>query len=138
MNESIEESTGVLLNRCCGGFTVSDEAIQLFNERSETPFGLMYDNYYNGKNLKIRTDELLLEIHNEIGSGRFSGHCSSISRKSMLSKYKEHYKINDYGGCESLIIHDDKYKLDLIYKVIDSTLSSDDKIFEIQKIQNQK
>ena len=137
MNEPIEEeSTGVLLNRCYGGFTISDEAIELFNKRSDTPFELMYD--INRGNLKMRTDELLLQILYEIGSNRFSGTCSSISQKCMLSKYKEHYQINDYDGCESLIIHYDKYKLDSIYKIIDSTLSSDDKIFEIHKIQHQK
>lgn len=86
-------SSRILINKSYGGFGISEEAIELYREKT----GKIYEDYYEYKN---RQDPILLEIFDELGE-KINTWASEI--KAVEIKKGEKYTIFDYDGYETLI-----------------------------------
>jgi hypothetical protein len=83
----------VLINKCYGGFGISDEALELYKQKVPS-----YD-YDNGYHI-TRTDPVLIEIFEEKGSEFVSGPFSDLQLQTIPT-YCE-YSIDEYDGMEGI------------------------------------
>lgn len=88
-------SSRILINKSFGGFHISDEAAELYRQKS----GKKYESF-EGFEYKNRQDPILLEIFDELG-GKINSYCSEI--KAVEIKKGEKYTIFEYDGYETLI-----------------------------------
>jgi hypothetical protein len=106
-DEMIEdEMIEVLYNYSYGRFGVSDEAIQLYSERT----GKIYDddNYYYNYDIEIRSDPVLIEIYKQLGNKFNESYCE-CNIKKIPKKFKKCYFFTDYEGIEDVHIDGTKY-----------------------------
>ncbi len=83
----------ILINRCYGGFGISDEALELYKQKVP-----LYE-YDNGYHIE-RTDSILIEIFEEKGSEFVSGPFSDIQLQIIPDNC--HYYIEEYDGKEGI------------------------------------
>jgi hypothetical protein len=126
----------VLINGCFGGFVLSDKVCDLYNQRKIKKLG--EDDELSPHCEVDRSDPILLKIFHEIGSDNFSGLCSCISIKTIPKKYQYFYSIDEYDGMESIKINHEQYVIDKFESILDSDMSNDDKILELQKNRPEK
>ena len=94
----------VLFNNCYGGFTYSDEALELYAAAEKLEYekieysSLVIDGEHFDPS---RTDETMIAILLSIGSERFSGDCSSIQVIEIEDGLE--YDISEYDGMESIM-----------------------------------
>jgi hypothetical protein len=141
-NENDVELIDVLYNGCYGGFSLSQKAADLYNERMITM------NKINGKTdyKKIgkydfysykRHDPLLVQIYNELGN-EFNTSYSKVKIITIPNKYQNHYTITEYDGLEDVEIDFHKYKVDIISEILNSSdIDNDEKINKIQYVINE-
>ena len=104
------KSYEVVINRCYGGFSLSQEAIVLGIELAEAR-GCENENwvwdaeYKYGKFTGPRHDPILVEVVKRLGE-RASGSCAKLVVETI---YTSVYKINDYDGMESVKYGDDSW-----------------------------
>jgi hypothetical protein len=136
---------GVLYNNSYGGFSVSNKAKQIYNERmseenpeykSRTTNGV-YDDFYDTSR---RHDPLLVNIYHELGQEFNGAKHTKIKIKTIPKKYENAYIIHEYDGLESVSVDNYKYKLDAIQNIIHNIDMNDNdvKINEINKILSEK
>lgn len=137
---SNELKFGILYNSCYGGFNLSKEFFRRYKElnlenkknndnkkddqneiKNETENNKDHDNddYQNSyyySNYQSRTDPLAIQIWTELGSETASGHCSNIKCGWLPIKYKNHFKIDEYDGSESVYPDKQGYVKSLISK----------------------
>ena len=112
-NSSNSETIEILYNDCYGGFSLSDEAVKLYQMYT----GKTIDKYTNDVN--TRMDPILIRIYYEI-LNRINGSCANICTHSIKRKYMKHIHIHEYDGMESVEINMEQYKLDKIKEVINN------------------
>ena len=97
----------VLINDCYGGFGISLEAEQLYLQKKGTSYELLEEKYgrgkylINGEELYIdlsRTDEVLIEVFEELGSQKASGTHAELSISEIPDGCE--YDIHEYDGSE--------------------------------------
>jgi hypothetical protein len=97
----------VLVNDCYGGFGISLEAELLYLKKKEISYELLEENFGKGKYLingeenylhLSRTDEVLIEVVEEIGSERASGIHAELSIAEIPDGAD--YSIHEYDGTE--------------------------------------
>lgn len=97
----------VLINDCYGGFGISLEAELLYLQKKEISYELLEENFGKGKYLingeenylhLSRTDEVLIEVVEEIGSDRASGIHAELSIEEIPDGAD--YSIHEYDGTE--------------------------------------
>lgn len=126
----------VLYNACHGGFSISDKAYNLYNERKKEldPTWTSVPKY-----LLSRTDPILIQIYKElIGDDEFNGTYSRIKLITIPKKYENYYCIDEIGGLEMIEILYDKYKLSKIDNILKNEESNHDKIQSIRQIIDEK
>ena len=128
----IEDTIGVLINNCYGGFKISEKALDLYNKKKSE---LDSNHKPITENCIDRDDPILVEIYNELQKDFNGANYSNIIVENIPKKYKKCYNIHNYDGQETILINLEKYKLDTI-KMITSRidLNSDEKINEINKV----
>ena len=131
------ETMEVLYNACYGGYTVSDRAIQMHQQRMNYTKNDESDEFFYVESFE-RHDPVFLEIFHELGND-FSGKNSRIKVKKIPKKYENHYDIHEYDGLERVDILYSKYEADVKSQnikniVLHSTMSNDEKIQELKKI----
>lgn len=120
----------IMLNECFGNFEYSDKAINIFNDLHKDVPGFNPMN----KHSRRRTNLTMINICKELGE-EANGEHSSLVIKYFPEKYINHYYIDEYRGLEHVVILFEKYILDTIAQVTNSSIISDtDKIIEINKI----
>jgi len=125
----MNNQTEVLYNRCYGGFSISDEAVNELKKR--LPNENITKTLFNFN----RTHPVILEVYHLLGSERFSGKHARIEVEYINTKYKDHIRIREYDGVEDIEIDINSYKLYKIGEIINSTsLSDSQKIKEINTI----
>lgn len=83
----------VLINRCYGGFSISDEAKNLYKERSGV------NGYVSSYCDELRDDPILINIVEELGE-RANGSASKLMVVDVPGHYQ--YQIEDYDGIETI------------------------------------
>tara|TARA_R100000234_G_scaffold118380_1_gene98696 strand:- start:936 stop:1259 length:324 start_codon:yes stop_codon:yes gene_type:complete len=88
----------VVVNRCFGGFSLSEEAVELARKR-----GLMIDDHgwFDLDSYVARHNKVLVGVVDELGSERASGSCSRLEVYELSSPL---YRIEEYDGRE--IVHE--------------------------------
>jgi hypothetical protein len=139
---NFEEYTYILINNVYGGYNLSEEAIQLYNQksrdikiRSNDPDKQDNEPKENKYDLFIeRHDPLLIEVFNELGSEKCSGQHCRLKMVRIPKKYEDYYRINEYDGKEGISIKQHEYLLDNIKRVVDAAPPDDERIQEIREI----
>lgn len=83
----------VLINRCFGGFSISDEAKNLYKERSGVK------DYVSSYCEELRDDPILINIVEELGELAYDG-----ATKLMIYEVPEgySYRVHNYDGFETI------------------------------------
>ena len=110
----------IVLNRCYGGFEISNEAIEELLKRKGIKFkkGInKFDNvifldendkeidFFRYENINLRTDKDLIKLIEEKGSNFVSGFLSRLEIVKVQEGKK--FIIDDYDGFEGIIYEDD-------------------------------
>jgi len=128
-NEYIE----ILYNtRINGYFDISDEALNLYNDR-KMEIDSNFEPFYYCDNIK-RDDPVLIEVFYELEE-KFNSRHSLVRVHKIPQKYREHFSIQEYpDGTEEIFIYKDRYKLDLIENILCSIESNNEKLAKINEI----
>jgi hypothetical protein len=98
----------VVINRCFGGFCISDEAVELYLQKAELTYTKYNDEYYiasNGEKYneysfsedEKRTDPILIQVVKELKEKSF-GYCSKLKIVEIPDNIE--FEISDYDGKE--------------------------------------
>lgn len=134
--ERTEENTiSVLYNSCYGGWTPSDEALEVYNLRSRELNNTAADlKYLDGL---PRHDPLLVQVFHELGS-RFDGEYSKTKVEKIAKKYENYYSIHEYDGLEDVWVNKVRFgheeKLKTVEAILRSSHCNDQKIEELNKM----
>ncbi len=120
---SEEETVGVLYNTCYGGFNLSRQAVELINKKYQE-IGKPPINRYD---YVTRTDPIILQVYEQLGSDNFSGRSSKIQ-----IEYINFIKIDEYDGMESVIIDYSSSVITQIDKILNNTQTDSEKLSNIQ------
>jgi hypothetical protein len=110
--------TKIVYNACYGGFSLSREAVLKAREISGNPdWGgacIKGDVYHSGEPVPYdyghcddisRTDSILVQVVEELGSGKASGDCARLAITEVQAG--DYYRIDEYDGYESVMTRDD-------------------------------
>lgn len=100
----------VLYNKCFGGFSYSDQALEEYCKET----GKGFEDEWQIS----RSDSVMIEIVKRLGV-QASGTCADIKIANIPKKYANHYYIGEYDGFESVQIDYKGYKLDMIRAALD-------------------
>lgn len=84
----------VLYNDCFGGFNVSREAKALIKEK--------YFENVTDHSHEFRSNPVVVDVFNKLGSKKFSGSYSNIEAKEIPVIYD--YRIEEYDGLEKILL----------------------------------
>ena len=114
----------VMINRCYGGFCYSDEAMAEYHKIK--PGVEMHE--------IERHDEVMVEIVQRMGK-KACGILCEIGFETINEVYRDHYKIDDYDGVESIRINYAQYMIDRIRDIMDNRdLSSEQKCLQTRHV----
>lgn len=85
----------VVYNKCYGGFSLSKEGLDLYNQKLINSYLPTISN----RRPKNRHDPLLIEVIEELGD-KANGKCSKLFIKEIPAEYIDCYSINEYDGKE--------------------------------------
>lgn len=117
----------ILLNRCYGGFSFSEEAMKEYYTKSKSTTAMLPDYEENqidyqtldkGREIS-RTDPVMIEIVKRLGQ-KANGSCASIQIACIPQKYTNYHCIDEYDGYESIGILFKDYKFDQIKTTINA------------------
>jgi hypothetical protein len=125
---SEEEKVGVLYNTCYGGFSLSYQAVTLINMRyaeiGKPPISVL-------SNI-TRSDPIIVDVFNTIGSDAFSGRNSQISIEYIKKRYANFIRIDEYDGMETVIIDYSSSVITEIYKILNNEQTDSEKVSSIR------
>ena len=86
----------VVYNTCYGGFSISEEALKLLNQKS--------NNRYKKTDIYLiqRDDPLLISVVEELGE-KANGKCANLKIVDIPEEYINCYEIDEYDGLEKII-----------------------------------
>ena len=119
----------VMYNVEYGGYSFSKKALDEYNDiKSSADPNHITEKY--GFNID-RTDPVMISIVKKLGNEANNSFHSDIVIEEIPLIYKNYYEIKEYDGLEEIIIKKNKYKVDMIRKIMNS---GNEKLIEIQKI----
>lgn len=95
------ELVGYLFNTCYGGFSFSDEFQGAYNERRKQAGLEPIELSYYGTN-EERSDPMIVQLYQEFGSKKASGHCSRLSLYWVPKDLLDYVDKHEYDGTESV------------------------------------
>jgi len=129
-----------LINTSYGGFGFSPKAIELYKERAPKPApkeehssDSEYDSFDFDIDDNLRSDPIMIQIVKEL-KAEANGIHANLTIVNIRTKYKNHFYVDEYDGFEHIEYSVSRYKLDTIKEVLSSSLSSDDKLNQIDQI----
>lgn len=93
----MSETVKIAYNNCFGGFSLSEEAIELYKKLSGNE---SYDDYRPND----RKDPILIQVIETLGS-KANGSCAELAIATINKGDK--YRIDEYDGNESVMTVDD-------------------------------
>jgi hypothetical protein len=115
-----EEYIRVLFNACYGGYSISKEGIEEINKRVEKKYK---SDYALCCGIDNRTNPVVLEVYDLLGSDRFSGKHAKIREQKIKAPYKNFIYIKEYDGLENVLVNTHDYK---IHSILDSKEMTDE------------
>jgi len=91
----------VVYNATYGGFSLSTEALNLYNEKCSA-LNLPHASF-RGRDIK-RTDPLLIEVVEQLRENA-NGKCSDLKIVEIPIEYQDCYELTQYDGAEDVICH---------------------------------
>jgi hypothetical protein len=127
-----EKTLGVAVNRCFGGFSLSEKAVELLRTRLADPKiqSYSFQSYYDDDDEYPRHHPVLIEVINELGE-EVNGSFAQIEIDYIEQKYKGFYSISEYDGMEGVKINYNKFSNHEIKKIL---YSDQDDSIKIQKM----
>lgn len=127
-----EKTLGVAVNRCFGGFSLSEKAVELLRTRLGDPKiqSYSFQSYYDDDDEYPRHHPVLIEVINELGE-EVNGSFAQIEIDYIEQKYKGFYSISEYDGMEGVKINYNKFSNHEIKKIL---YSDQDDSIKIQKM----
>ena len=128
----------VLYNNCHGGWSPSQQAIELYNRRMTQ----LNPTYKPITDLDLenvnRHDPILVQIYHELGKD-FDGHYYSQTQIEYIDeKYADYYHLQDFDGYETVVVELVKYELHTLKgqlkALLNNTMTDGEKIAELKKI----
>ena len=116
----------IVINKCCGGYGLSDAAVARYNElRAATGLGLPLDRFtikYNSSGLRQpRHDPCLVQVVEEMGDIA-NGSCAQLEIEEIDDMFTDTYTISEYDGIENLEYDIDLVVANMIPSISDSQL----------------
>ncbi len=132
MPKPTEENTiGVAINTCFGGFTLSKKAVEELCKRIGDPNIKSYS--FDSSQKYPRHHPILIEVIKELGE-EADGSFSEIEIEYIEEIYKDYYSISEYDGNEGVIINYQKYKNDQLKNILYSEETDSIKVIKMQEI----
>jgi hypothetical protein len=130
-----EHTIGVAVNRCYGGFSLSEKAVEILRTRMGDPKiqSYSFQSYYSDDDddgRYSRRHPVLIEVINELGE-EADGPFAEIDVEYIEEKYKRFYSISEYDGMEGVKINYNKFTNHEIKQIL---YSEDDDSTKIQKM----
>jgi hypothetical protein len=130
-----EHTIGVAVNRCYGGFSLSEKAVEMLRTRLGDPKikSYSFDSCYDGDDGYCRHHPVLIEVINELGE-EADGSFAEIEIDYIEEKYKGFYSISEYDGMEGVKINYNKFTNHEIIRIIKMDLDDTQKVLMIKAI----
>lgn len=123
-----EGNIRVLYNACYGGFSISERAIEEINKRKDTRLR----SKYALNEVENRSDPVVLEVFDLLGSDGFSGKYAKIRAHTIEAKYLDYTVISEYDGLETVDVNMYNYN---IHSVLSSTeITDEEKVKKLKEI----
>jgi hypothetical protein len=130
LSKPIKENTiGVAVNKCYGGFSLSEKAVEILRTRLGDPKIQSYS-FEDSDGKFSRHNPVLIEVINELGE-EADGPFAKIVVVYIEEKYKGFYSISEYDGMEGVKINYNKFSNAEIKQIL---YSEDDDSTKIQKM----
>lgn len=96
----------ILINTCYGGFGFSKQFLETYELKAAERGveSLLNTDKYTWDTIKVRSDPLILEVFEELGSQASSDAFAKLKTKEILESDLEFVKIEEYDGKESIQI----------------------------------
>ncbi len=132
-----EHTIGVAVNRCYGGFSLSEKAVEMLRTRLGDPKIQSYSfQYYYGDDDEGRYSRhhpILIEVIKELGE-EADGPFAEIVIDYIEEKYKGFYSISEYDGMEGVKINYNKFANHEIKQILYSEYDDSTKIQKMKEI----
>ncbi len=110
----------VLINRCYGGFEFSKTFLETYREKAKErgvePV-LKEGHYYFP--VKVRSDPLIIEVFEELGSKKSSGGFAKLDTKEVLASELDYVEIEEEDGYEHLRVNVGNIYRDMLFKFLE-------------------
>lgn len=130
VGNTTEKYCTVVINDCYGGFTLSDEAEVYYKKLKG------HDPEY-GINCRFAFDPILAKVVDELGE-KASAWASKLVVIYVLEEFINSVTVTEYDGLEKLMFNGSRYAFDKSKKIVNSELSSDEKIEQLKKLYSSK
>ncbi len=128
-----EEATlGVAVNRCYGGFGLSEKAVEMLRTRIGDPNIKSYS-FQRYSDKYPRHHPILIEVVKELGE-EAGGRFTEIEIAYIEEKYKDHYSITEYDGIEDVKINYNRFRNDEIKKILYSEEADCTKVLKMKEM----
>ena len=117
----------VMVNRCYGGFGLSEAAMDEYRRRRPLAEDVVY---YDIE----RDDPLMVQIVRELGA-RANGPHAQIELERIPAVYARHYSIHEYDGLEHVVLHRNAYRVDTARAILrDRHLTPKEKLWRVAAV----
>lgn len=117
------EFAKIVYNNSYGGFSISKEALDLYNKkRRDAGLGAIEILYSRGCH-SLRTDPMFISAIEELGLEKASGSCARLQIMEVPKAFKDYYQVDAYEGVEELYLDGGLILNDLLELVNVSQLS---------------
>lgn len=101
----------ILINTCYGGFGFSKQFLETYELKAAERGveSLLNSNRYTWDTVKVRSDPLIIEVFEELGSQASSDRFANLKTREILESDLEFVEIEEYDGLESLRINRAKF-----------------------------
>lgn len=127
------EKVPYIINRRHGGYGYSTKAIDEYNKRRTKSNPDLKNLDYKDDWIIRRTNKIMVEIVKEMGdeaSGKYAGLDIWYVNKDLINYIVR----SEYDGLENITYDVNKYKVDKIKEIIESTVTEIEKCSEIKKV----
>jgi hypothetical protein len=126
-----EHTIGVAVNRCYGGFSLSEKAVEILRTRIGDPNIKCYS--FDSSQKYPRHHPILIEVIKELGE-EADGCFSEIVIEYIEEIYKDFYSISEYDGMEGVNINFNRFRNEQLKNILYSEETDSIKVIKMKEI----